>query len=122
MDLESQDPIFNANLGQDENLIWTKKLRCSHSNIRKKLKQFCQSTQVEVRSGQRDLRRPLPLSPPHPRAASMSPNPHPWSHQAGQAMGPHHWGDLSHPLAAASPSWSAMVDATGLGATKTGLC
>ena len=24
MDLESQDPIFNANLGQDENLIWTK--------------------------------------------------------------------------------------------------
>ena len=31
MDLESQDPIFNANLGQDENLIWTKKLRCSHS-------------------------------------------------------------------------------------------
>ena len=26
MDLESQDPIFNANLGQDENLIWTKKL------------------------------------------------------------------------------------------------
>ena len=30
MDLESQDPIFNANLGQDENLIWTKKLRCSH--------------------------------------------------------------------------------------------
>ena len=32
IDLESQDPIFNANLGQDENLIWTKKLRCSHSN------------------------------------------------------------------------------------------
>ena len=31
MDLESQDPIFNANLGQDKNLIWTKKLRCSHS-------------------------------------------------------------------------------------------
>ena len=31
MDLESQDPIFNANLGQDENLIWTKKLRCSQS-------------------------------------------------------------------------------------------
>ena len=31
MDLESQDLIFNANLGQDENLIWTKKLRCSHS-------------------------------------------------------------------------------------------
>ena len=31
MDLESQDPIFNANLGQDENLMWTKKLRCSHS-------------------------------------------------------------------------------------------
>ena len=31
MDLESQDPIFNANLGQVENLIWTKKLRCSHS-------------------------------------------------------------------------------------------
>ena len=31
MDLESQDPIFNANLGQDENLIWTKKLRCSHT-------------------------------------------------------------------------------------------
>ena len=31
MDLESQDPIFNDNLGQDENLIWTKKLRCSHS-------------------------------------------------------------------------------------------
>ena len=30
MDLESQDPIFNANLGQDENLIWTKKIRCSH--------------------------------------------------------------------------------------------
>ena len=87
-----------------------------------KIKQFCPSAQVEVRSGQRDLRRPLPLSPPHPRAASMSPNPHPWSHQAGQAMGPHHWGDLSHPLAAASPSWSAMVDATGLGATKTGLC
>ena len=33
MDLESQDPIFNANLGQDDNLIWTKKLRCSHSII-----------------------------------------------------------------------------------------
>ena len=31
MDLESQDPIFNVNLGQDENLIWTQKLRCSHS-------------------------------------------------------------------------------------------
>ena len=31
MDLESQDPISNANLGQDEKLIWTKKLRCSHS-------------------------------------------------------------------------------------------
>ena len=31
MDLESRDPIFNANLGQDENLIWTKKPRCSHS-------------------------------------------------------------------------------------------
>ena len=31
MDLESQDPIFNVNLGQDENLIWTKKLRCSQS-------------------------------------------------------------------------------------------
>ena len=31
MDLESQDPIFNAYLGQYENLIWTKKLRCSHS-------------------------------------------------------------------------------------------
>ena len=31
MNLESQDPIFNANLGQDENLPWTKKLRCSHS-------------------------------------------------------------------------------------------
>ena len=31
LDLESQDPIFNANQGQDENLIWTKKLRCSHS-------------------------------------------------------------------------------------------
>ena len=31
MDLESQDPIFNANMGQDENLIWTKKLRCSQS-------------------------------------------------------------------------------------------
>ena len=31
MDLESQDPIFNANLGQDENLIWTIKLRCSHT-------------------------------------------------------------------------------------------
>ena len=26
MDVENQDPIFNANLGQDENLIWTKKL------------------------------------------------------------------------------------------------
>ena len=33
MDLESQDLIFNANLGQDENIIWTKKLRCSHFNI-----------------------------------------------------------------------------------------
>ena len=33
IDLESQDPIFNANLGQDENLNWTKKLRCSHSII-----------------------------------------------------------------------------------------
>ena len=31
MDLESPDPIFNANLGPDENLIWTKKLRCSHT-------------------------------------------------------------------------------------------
>ena len=31
MDLESQDPIFNANLGQDEKLIWTKKFRCSQS-------------------------------------------------------------------------------------------
>ena len=31
IDLESQDPIFNANLGPDKNLIWTKKLRCSHS-------------------------------------------------------------------------------------------
>ena len=30
MDLESQDPRFNANLGLDENSIWTKKLRCSH--------------------------------------------------------------------------------------------
>ena len=24
MDLESQDPRFNGNLGHDENLIWTK--------------------------------------------------------------------------------------------------
>ena len=24
LDLESQDPIFNANLGQDEKLVWTK--------------------------------------------------------------------------------------------------
>ena len=31
-DLESQDPIFYANMGQDENLIWTKKLRRSHTN------------------------------------------------------------------------------------------
>ena len=31
MDLESQDPIFNANLGQYENLIWTKKLRYSQT-------------------------------------------------------------------------------------------
>ena len=31
MDLERQDPIFNANLGQDEKLIWTKKFRCSQS-------------------------------------------------------------------------------------------
>ena len=31
MDMESPDPIFNANLGQDENLTWTKKLRCSQS-------------------------------------------------------------------------------------------
>ena len=30
MDLESQDSRFNANLGLDQNLIWTKKLRCSH--------------------------------------------------------------------------------------------
>ena len=36
MDLESQDPIFNANLGQDENLIWTIKLRGSHT-IRNKI-------------------------------------------------------------------------------------
>ena len=30
MDLESQDPRFNANLGLDQNIIRTKKLRCSH--------------------------------------------------------------------------------------------
>ena len=42
MDLESQDPIFNANLGQDENLIWTKKLRCSHSiNLKGGLRGHC---------------------------------------------------------------------------------
>ena len=41
MDLESQDPIFNANLGQDENLIWTKKLRCSHSMRLCKVKGVC---------------------------------------------------------------------------------
>ena len=31
MDLESQGPRFNANLGLDQNLIWTEKLRCSQS-------------------------------------------------------------------------------------------
>ena len=31
MDLESQDPRFNANLGLDQNSIWTKNLRYSHS-------------------------------------------------------------------------------------------
>ena len=30
MDLESQDPRFNAHLGLDQNLIWTKKLKCCH--------------------------------------------------------------------------------------------
>ena len=30
MDLESQDPRFNANLGLDQNIIRIKKLRCSH--------------------------------------------------------------------------------------------
>ena len=34
MDLESQDPIFKANLGKDENLIWTKKFRCSQPTSR----------------------------------------------------------------------------------------
>ena len=29
MDLESQDPRFNANLGLDQNLIWTKTVRCT---------------------------------------------------------------------------------------------
>ena len=30
IDLESQDPKFNANLGPGQNLIWTEKLRYSH--------------------------------------------------------------------------------------------
>ena len=29
MDLESQYPRFNAHLGLDQNLIWTKELRCA---------------------------------------------------------------------------------------------
>ena len=29
MDLKSQDPSFNAHLGLDQNLIWTKVLRCA---------------------------------------------------------------------------------------------
>ena len=30
MDLISRVPRFNANLGLDQNFIWTEKLRCSH--------------------------------------------------------------------------------------------
>ena len=41
IDLESLDPKFNANLGPDQNLIWTEKLRCSHPITVSKVARNC---------------------------------------------------------------------------------
>ena len=46
MDMESQDPRFSANLGLDQNSIWTKNLRCSHSSSLPLKKNLAQSGQL----------------------------------------------------------------------------
>ena len=46
MDMESQDPRFSANLGLDQNSIWTNNLRCSHSSSLPLKKNLAQSGQL----------------------------------------------------------------------------
>ena len=44
--MESQDPRFSANLGLDQNSIWTNNLRCSHSSSLPLKKNLAQSGQL----------------------------------------------------------------------------
>ena len=115
MDLESQDPIFNVNLGQDENIIWTKKLRCSHSITLEISKQKpatalrrddCETTlEVEVEA---TPRKSDSSGPPWPRKSTLT---------MGETLA-----NQTTLTALTNKDWKPVVDGLGLNRPQNILC